>query len=166
MFSLYCAGMEPKALCMLGKRSTNWAPSLAPPGMHCPSLLQTAPMLLLTVEMDSWVGTYYGLGYWMLAVLVCFYVAVAAIMIKNAWGAKDLFGLHFEVTVYHWRKEGQESRLKSGGRNHKGMLLSVCSLWLVPRKWSSPTQEDLLRGSTPHIGLGTPTSINHPDNSL
>jgi hypothetical protein len=33
-------------------------------------------------------------------------------MIKATWGEKDLFGLHFHITVHHQRKLGQE--LKQG----------------------------------------------------
>jgi hypothetical protein len=58
-------------------------------------------------------------------------------MTKDNLGGKGLFGLHFQITVHHLRKSGQE--LKQG-RNLKigaeaeaidKYYLLVCSSWLA-----------------------------------
>ena len=38
---------------------------------------------------------------------------------KPSWGGKDLFGLHFQIIVHHWRKSEQE--LKQGSNLDVGV---------------------------------------------
>jgi hypothetical protein len=59
------------------------------------------------------------------------------IMTKATWGRKSLFGLHFYITVHHWRKLGQELKrgknLEAGTDTDstEGCCLLACSCGLV-----------------------------------
>jgi hypothetical protein len=85
---------------------------------------------------------------------------------QASWGGKDLFSLHFHITIHHQRKSGQESKqgrsLEAGAEAMKGCCLLVCSPWLA--------QPAFLLNSQPLVeewqysldkGLGPPQSITN-----
>ena len=82
-------------------------------------------------------------------------------MIKATWGGKDVFCLHFHITVYHQRKSGQE--LKQGRNLEPGADAAImegccslaCSSWLV-NLLSYRTQDHQPRDGTTHNRLISP----------
>lgn len=81
---------------------------------------------------------------------------------QAARGGRVHFSLHFQVTVYHWEKTGQELKQEQG-KNHGGKLLLACFPLACAQLLSSLVLDHVTRGGTTHIGLGLPTSFNNQD---
>lgn len=67
---------------------------------------------------------------------------------KTTWGGKGLLGLHFRITVHHWKKSGQE--LKQGRHGEAGAVTEAMgepgSCFLIEPRTTSPEMAPLTMG--------------------
>jgi len=81
---------------------------------------------------------------------------------RETWRGKGLFGLHFHTTVHHWRKSGQELKV----RTWKQELMPSTRVLLTGffNLLSYISQDHPLKGGIAHSNLGPTTSTEYSRN--
>ena len=81
---------------------------------------------------------------------------------KASWRGRGLLGLHFSISVHHWRKSGQDPGGRSWCRDQGGVFPLACSAHLLIK---SRTTSPGIYSST-HNGLGHPPLCINWENAL